>query len=114
MATFERPQVVIQRLVSDVTGNSMTNKSVEVLKTATMSQGSALLADGTEATLAQVALVTGVIDDLSIDNVVDGDSVYLSVAESFCLFKTDNIHFSDAGAFVPASASLLNVLNKFQ
>jgi hypothetical protein len=114
MPTFQRKQVVLDVLDSGRTGQGMSHTTVQVTKTATMTQGSALVAAGTEAALADVATVTGVIDDLTIDNAAVGDVLIVSVAQSFCLFKTANIHFSDAGAFVPANATLLKVLNKFQ
>lgn len=114
MATLSRVQVVIDYLTGARTGNGMTHRSANVTKTATMTNGSALVAADTEAALADVALVTGVIDDIRIDNLAVGEQLTVRVAESFCLFDTDKIHFSDAGAFVPAAATLLKVLNKFQ
>lgn len=112
MATFQRKQVVLNTLTSD-RADDMTHRTVSVVKTATMAQGSALVAAGTEAAIANVALVTGVIDDLLIDGAAVGETVLVRVAHSFCKFKTSNIKFSDAGAFVPASATLLKVLNQF-
>ena len=112
MATFERKQVVINSLISD-RADDMTHRTVSVTKTATMSQGSALVAAGTEAALLDVANVTGILDDLRIDNAATGDVVLVRVAHSFCKFKTANIHYSNAGAFVPASATKLAVLNQF-
>lgn len=112
MATFERKQVVINTLNSD-RADDMTHRTVSVTKTATMAQGSALVAAGTEAAIANVALVTGILDDLRIDNADVGDVVLVRVAHSFCKFKTANIKFSDAGAFVPAAATALAALNQF-
>lgn len=114
MTTFTRPQVVLEVLESGRSGQTMSHTTVLVTKTSTMKHGSALVAAGTEAALLNVALVTGIIDDLAINNVATGGTLQVSVAQKFCLFKTSEISYSNAGAFVPANATILKVLNQFQ
>lgn len=112
MATLVRNQVVLDKLSADRTGDDMTHRTESVTKTATMTNGSCLIGD-TEAAILNVATVDGVIDDIRIDDAAVGDVVLVRVAHSFCKFRTSLLHFSDAGAFVPANATVLNVLNQF-
>ncbi|CAH9011705.1 putative head stabilization/decoration protein [Vibrio phage 424E50-1] len=75
MATLSRPQLVL-RAIAEAWA---THTSLEVTKTATMSFGTLLKADGTEATAAE--LVDGaydvgfIIDDAKIADVADGSTL---------------------------------------
>ena len=108
MSTQSTVQVTFGGISTEYSNKGFTHETLSVTKTATMANGSALVAAGTEAALADVALVTQVIDDPAIDAVADGDTALVSVAVRGCIFNTDAINYSDAGAFVPANATLLN------
>ncbi|CAH9011811.1 putative head decoration protein [Vibrio phage 501E54-1] len=74
MATLSRPQLVL-RAIAEAWA---THTSVSVTKTATMSFGTILKADGTEATAAELAGgaydVGFIIDDAKIADVEVGDT----------------------------------------
>lgn len=109
MSTQQRYDVTLAGLQTEFGGRTYTHDSVVVTKTATMKHGSMLVAANTEAAIADVALVTGVIDDPMVDfeGVAVGDTVYVSVAKRGCVFATSALKYSDAGAAVPASLTLL-------
>ncbi len=104
MATFKIEQVVLDKLFK-----TATHETRSVTVTATMSNGSALVAANTEAAIAAVADVTQVIDEPNWDDQghAVGAVVDVNVAVRGCVFDTSVIHFSDAGALVPASATAL-------
>lgn len=79
MTTLTRPQLVLQSLQSD--GTFMTHTTLEVEKTATMTYGTLLEADGTESTdtTLTAGTVTYVIDDHCIDEVDTGTTTSVSV-----------------------------------
>ncbi len=108
MSTQQRYDVTLGGLQTEFGGTAFTHESVVVTKTATMSHGSMLVAANTEAAIANVALVTGVIDDPSIDLIATGSTALVSVARRGCIFSTAGLKYSDAGAAVPASLTLLN------
>ena len=80
MATLTRPQLVLKSLQSD--GQYATHKTQEVTKTATMTYGTLLKADLTEATATDLASGTYdigfIIDDASIDEAATGAVVTVS------------------------------------
>lgn len=96
MATSERKQAVLANVGTQVSGNAYTHESVEVTKTATMTNGSLLLATNLEAAVADAATVTGIIDYPQIDLAETGDVVLVSVAKRSVIANTDVINFSDA------------------
>jgi hypothetical protein len=108
MSTQTPVQVTFGGISTEYSNKGFTHETLTVTKTATMFNGSALVAAGTEAAIANVALVTQVIDDPAIDIVATGDTALVAVAVRGCIFNTAAINYSDAGAFVPASATLLN------
>ena len=111
MAISNQAQVVLDTMYTGHTADT-----VSVTWTATMRQGSMLVAANTEAAIADVATVTKVINDpveMAKDHTV-GDTVLLNVAVRGNVFKTSELKFSDAGAAVPASLALLDVTNIFK
>lgn len=115
MSTQSLVQVTFGGISTEYSNKGFTHESITVAKTATMANGSALVAAGTEAAIADVADVTGVIDDPAIELADEGDSVLVAVATRGCIFNTDAISFSDAGALVPSAATILNTaLNIFK
>lgn len=108
-------QVTFGSISTEYSNKGFSHETVEVTKTATMKNGSALVAANTEAAIASVATVAKVIDDPAIDNVAEGESVLVSAAVRGCIFNTAAVKFSDAGALVPAAATLLNAqLNTYK
>ena len=101
-------QVTHGSVGTEYSNKGFSHETVQVTKTATMANGSALVAANTEAAIANVALVAKVIDDPAIDAVATGDTALVSVAVRGNIFNVAAINYSDAGAFVPASATLLN------
>ncbi len=108
MTTQALVQVTHGSVGAEYSNRGFSHETVTVTKTATMANGSALVAANTEAAIANVALVAKVIDDPSIDLVATGSTALVSVAVRGNIFNTAAISYSDAGAFVPASATLLN------
>jgi hypothetical protein len=103
MPTFSNPQIVFNKLESEIGG--MTHETLTVTKTATMTNGSLLIADGTEAAAAAAATVAFVIDDRQVDELATGDSFEVSVAKFGCVFNSGELTFSDV-AFDPATHTL--------
>lgn len=103
------PIFKIDQVVKDKLFLTATHETQSVTVTATMSNGSALVAAGTEAAIAGVADVTMVIDEPNWDDkeFVVGEVIDVNVAVRGCVFAPSVIHFSDAGAFVPANATAL-------
>lgn len=97
MATSYRKQAVLAGLQTELGGNAYTHKSAEVTVTATMGNGSFVKADNTEAAIADVALVTGFIDDERFDDgfYAVGDVVMTRVAVRNVIANSDVVHYSD-------------------
>lgn len=94
MPIFTRDQVVLAQLVEDTAG--IVRDEVKVTKTATMANGSLLVAAGTEAAAAAAATVTFVIDDSRVDQLEDGDVMTVSVVKAGAILNYGKIKFSDA------------------
>lgn len=76
MTALKREQIVATGLAGQGAGDEMTHATVEVTKTATMTNGTLLKADGTEAIAADLAAdVAYVIDDPKVDFAAAGDVV---------------------------------------
>ena len=76
MATLSRPQLVLKSIQED--GQDLTHTTLQVIKTATMTYGTLLVADFTEAVAADVTTtyaVAYVIDDYRLldEDVATGD-----------------------------------------
>ena len=107
MSTQSPVQVTFGGLSTEYSNKGFTHETLSVTKTATMFNGSALVAAGTEAAIASVALVTQIIDDPSVELLETGETGLVAVAVRGNIFNTAAINYSDAGAFVPASATLM-------
>ncbi len=103
------PIFKINQVVKDKLFLTATHETKSVTVTETMSNGSALVAAGTEAALADVATVTMVIDEPDWDDkeFVVGEVIDVNAAVRGCVFDPTVIHFSDAGEFVPTAATAL-------
>ncbi len=104
------------QIVLDTMYTGHTSDTVSVTWTATMRQGSMLLANNTEAAVADVATVAKVINDpveMSKSHNV-GDTVLVNVAVRGSVFQTSELKYSDAGTAVPASLALLAQTNIFK
>ncbi len=103
MATF-----TIEQLVKDTLFTSNTHQTETVVVTATMAHGSALVAANTEAAVADVALVTSIIDmpTYADEGFTVGDTITVNVAKRGCVVDESVVNYSDAGAFVGANAVL--------
>ncbi|MCP4986962.1 MAG: hypothetical protein GY928_13205 [Colwellia sp.] len=104
MATF-----TIQQLVKDRLFRAGTHDTETVTVTATMGHGSALVAANTEAAIADVATVAGIIDCPTWDDegYVTGDVITVNVAKRGCFIDASVVSYSDAGAFTGVGATLL-------
>lgn len=118
MADFDFKSEIVTLGGVDSTSGGYTHDSVLVTVTATMKQGSLLLADGTEAALLDAANVVGAIDDLTfrrhLDELEVGDQVLASVAKRGLIFNESALSYTDgdidqAGKDALAAAGL----NKF-
>lgn len=115
--SFNDSVVVLGAL--DLDGYS--HDSVEVTVTATMTQGSLLKADGSEATKAEAANVVGAIDDLEFLNklrsaahtVPAGSKVLVSVAKRGCILNDKVLQYKDGSKIDDAGKAALAPTNKF-
>ena len=96
MATSERKQAILAGLQSELGGNAYTHETAEITMTATMANGSFLLADNTEAAIAEVATVAGILDAPEIEQYVDGDVFVARVAKRNVIANYDVVQFSDS------------------
>lgn len=95
MATLSRNQVVLRALQGEGTGDAMINTTLQVTKTATMTHGTLLKADFTEAADADITAgdVVYVIDDFLIDAVATGDEATIrAVVElDWVIFRAEEL-----------------------
>jgi len=95
MATLSRNQVVLRALQGEGTGDAMINTTLQVTKTATMTHGTLLKADFTEAADADITAgdVVYVIDDFLIDAVSTGDEATIrAVVElDWVIFRAEEL-----------------------
>lgn len=94
MATLTREQIVANALAGQGAGDDMTHTTVEVVKTATMSNGTLLKADGTEAIAADLATdIAYVIDDPEVQFIAEGatDGVRAVRALDWVKFYGENL-----------------------
>ncbi len=111
MTTFTRPQVVANSLQGQGTTDDMTHTEVALTVTASMVQGSLLVAAGTEvAAAANAADAVFVIDDLGFHegNYAVGAVVTTRVAERNCKLILANLQYADGAT--PASGAILTGL----
>lgn len=116
MADFDFKSEIVTLSGVDVRG--YTHDSVEVTVTATMKQGSLLIADGTEAAAADAANVVGAIDDLTFrrhrDELEVGDVVLASVAKRGLVLNTAALVYTDGAIDAAGKAALAAAgMNKF-
>lgn len=96
MATSYRKQAVLAGVQTELGGNAFTHDSVLVTVTDTMKNGSLLVGD-TEAALADVADVDGIIDDPAFDDglYTVGDVILVSVGKRSLIANTAVLAFTD-------------------
>lgn len=82
MATLTREQVVANHLAGAGVDSDMIWTTIQVTKTATMTHGTLLKADFTEALAADLATVAYVIDDQLIKEVAAGDVATVRAVEA--------------------------------
>lgn len=109
MATSNFYQVTLNKLVGAFSGNDMTHETVAVTVTATMKNGSLLLANGTEAAKAAAATVVGYIDSTAFNgkDYQVGDIAVVDVAKRNVKADSTYLTFSD-GAYAAETLTLLN------
>lgn len=97
MATSHRQPVVLNTLSAAMGGN-MSYESVRVTVTATMQDGSLLLASGAEAAAADAANVTGIIDfpQFEVGDYATGAIILVPVVRRDAIVNSEALHFSDA------------------
>ncbi len=82
MATLSRNQVFLDSFSAERTGQQMVKQTLQVTKTATMTHGTLLLADFTEAAGTDLAAnAVYVIDDFLIDSVETGDEATVAAID---------------------------------
>ncbi|AHK11519.1 hypothetical protein S140_112 [Shewanella sp. phage 1/40] len=107
MATSYRQPVVLNTLSAAMGGN-MSYESVLVTVTATMQDGSMLIAAGTEAAAADAATVTGIIDfpQFEVGDYQVGDVILVPVVIRDAVVNMGALHFSDAAYGTEALTAL--------
>jgi hypothetical protein len=112
MATLSRNQVVLRALQGEGTGDAMINTTLQVTKTATMTHGTLLKADFTEAADADITAgdVVYVIDDFLIDAVATGDeaTVRAVVELDWVIFRAEELKVGNT----PLSEAQLTAFGK--
>lgn len=109
MATLDREQIVANALAGQGAGDDMTHTTLEVVKTATMSNGTLLLADGTEAVTGDIpANIVYVIDDPKVQFITTGDTDGVRVVEAL-----DWVKFYGANLKLGATALAAGELTAF-
>ncbi|AGH32201.1 head decoration [Vibrio phage 11895-B1] len=96
MATMSKAQAILARLHTEIGGGAYTHETIEFVKTATSANGSLLVAAGTEAAVADAALVVAILDCPEIDLYEVGDTIVTRKAVRGVVANYDVIQFSDA------------------
>ena len=117
MPVNSRPQVVFNEVATQLNTSDFTHETVNVVWTATMSNGSLLIANNTEAAVAAAATVVKVIDEGAVENkgYLVGATIAVNVATKGNVFNTSALSYSDTDT-VTASAltALAAKLNTFK
>ena len=114
MATLSRNQVVLRALQGEGTGDAMINTTLQVTKTATMTNGTLLKADFTEAAAADLVAetydVAYVIDDHLINGVATSDEATIrAVVElDWVIFRAEELKLGST----PLTAAQLTLFGK--
>lgn len=117
MAVSSRPQVVFNEVSTQLNTSDWTHDTVTVTWTATMSDGSLLVAANTEAALIDAANVVKVIDDPQAfeKGYQVGDTVAVNVAVQGNVFNTAALSYSDTDTVVASALTgLAAKLNTFK
>lgn len=110
MSVSTRPQIVLSRLVADTP--YYTSETASVTKTATMANGSLLLANNTEAAVADVATVVSIINDPLINTVAVGESLAVAIVKRDAIVNQSAVKFSDVatGSVSDANVTAMTAL----
>ncbi|OUS73448.1 hypothetical protein B5G52_04165 [Pseudoalteromonas sp. A601] len=103
-------KVVVNSLLDEFGGQSITHDSVLVVKTSTMENGSILNEDGTEATKAEAATAFYIIDAANLDVVNEGKALLVSAVKKDAQVLKSSLKFSD-GAYTNESLTALESKN---
>lgn len=106
MATSARKQAILAGLQTELGGNAYTHETAEITMTATMKNGSLLLANNTEAAAAAFATVAGILDAPEVELYTTGDVFVARVAKRNVIANTDVLTFSDS-AFAGETLTIL-------
>tara|TARA_R110002153_G_scaffold53726_2_gene149555 strand:+ start:3650 stop:4003 length:354 start_codon:yes stop_codon:yes gene_type:complete len=117
MPVNSRQQVVFNEVSTQLNTSDWTHDTVLVTWTATMGNGSLLVAANTEAAEAAAATVVKAIDDPSVDDkgYEVGDTVAVNVAVQGNVFNTAALSYSDTDTVVASALTALAAkLNTFK
>lgn len=107
MTTSARKQAILDNVSTKVGGNAYTHETAEITVTATMANGSFLLANNTEAAVLDVATVAGILDAPELELYTTGDVFVTRVAKRNVIANYDVVQFSDA-AFAGQALAILD------
>ena len=107
MSSSLRKQAILSGVTTESGGNGYTHESIQVTVTATMKNGSLLLASGLEAAAADAATVVGILDAPELEGKEVGDVVFTRVAKRNVIANTDVIKYSDTSTVDTTALTLL-------
>jgi hypothetical protein len=111
------PQILRKKIIANELSQAFSNTQVEVIWTATMQNGSLLVADGTEAAAAAIATAVYIINDYSVgDNGLSepgvGDTVQVNCVTFGVKAYADQLSFSDRALTISDAAGVTGLIAK--
>ncbi len=95
MSSSLRKQAILSGVTTDTGGNAYTHESIQVTVTATMANGSLMLATGLEAAEADAATVVGILDAPELEGTAVGDVIFTRLAKRNVIANTLVLKYSD-------------------
>lgn len=95
MSSSLRKQAILSGVTTETGGNAYTHESIQVTVTATMANGSLMLATGLEAAEADAATVVGILDAPELEGTSVGDVIFTRLAKRNVIANTPVLQYSD-------------------
>lgn len=107
MSSSLRKQAILSGVTTATGGNAYTHESIQVTVTATMANGSLMLATGLEAAEADAATVVGILDAPELEGASVGDVIFTRLAKRNVIANTPVLKYSDVSTVTTSALTAL-------
>lgn len=107
MSSSLRKQAILSGVTTATGGNAYTHESIQVTVTATMANGSLMLATGLEAAEADAATVVGILDAPELEGTSVGDVIFTRLAKRNVIANTPVLKYSDVSTVTTSALTAL-------